>query len=378
MLANSRRANVLCLRGRFASSRRNSTAWSRAVVGERPQKPDTRWNERIPIRRASRSIFARPRRPIMVLAAPLSETVIMRVRSPFSSPVSERRRTDGSRRNVSSRRLLIVETPRTGRVERLPWMCPALSITAKVTSPARLRATRSARATRFDQQADSACAAAGTSRRTRIATRAGRTRAWYARRVADARSRPPSTFAEPQRNALRKRIYWPPDGRLSVSTQGVSAGGSIEKRGPPRGEPGGGDRRTDRGEREARHPRARRDAPPLRPGTAGRGARDPRGRPRRRQDAAGEGTRPVGRPALQPRAVHARPAALRRDGRLGLQPAHQRVRVPARPGVHRHPAGRRDQPRLAEDAGGAARVHAGEPGHRRRCDLPARRAVHGD
>ncbi len=52
----------------------------------------------------------------MVLAAPLSETVIIRVRRSFSAPVSDRRRTDGSRRNVSSRRLLIVETPRTGRV----------------------------------------------------------------------------------------------------------------------------------------------------------------------------------------------------------------------------------------------------------------------
>ena len=48
------------------------------------------------------------------------------------------------------------------------------------------------------------------------------------------------------------------------------------------------------------------------------------------------------------------------------------------PGVREHPARRRDQPRVAEDAGRAARVHAGEPGHRRRRHVPARAAVHGD
>ena len=47
------------------------------------------------------------------------------------------------------------------------------------------------------------------------------------------------------------------------------------------------------------------------------------------------------------------------------------------PGVRERPARRRDQPRLAEDAGRAARVHAGEPGHGRRRLLRARAAVHG-
>ena len=65
-------------------------------------------------------------------------------------------------------------------------------------------------------------------------------------------------------------------------------------------------------------------------------------------------------------AVHARPAALGRDRRERLQPALERVRVPARPRLHEPAARRRDQPRLAEDAGRAARVHAGEPGHDRR------------
>ena len=74
--------------------------------------------------------------------------------------------------------------------------------------------------------------------------------------------------------------------------------------------------------------------------------------------------------------VHARPAPLRRHRRQRLQPARERVRVPARPGLRERPPRRRDQPRLAEDAGGPARGDAGEPGHDRRRDLPARAAVH--
>src|SRR5206468_7868550 len=51
---------------------------------------------------------------------------------------------------------------------------------------------------------------------------------------------------------------------------------------------------------------------------------------------------------------------------------------PAGPGVREFPARGRDQPRLAEDPGGAARVHAGEPGHGRRRQLRAGSAVPGD
>ena len=74
------------------------------------------------------------------------------------------------------------------------------------------------------------------------------------------------------------------------------------------------------------------------------------------------------------RPVHARPAADRRDRALGLQPAHARVRVPARPGLREHPARRRDQPGDAEDAVGAARGDGRAPGHgRRRHPRAARR-----
>ena len=55
----------------------------------------------------------------------------------------------------------------------------------------------------------------------------------------------------------------------------------------------------------------------------------------------------------------------RRDRLVDLRPAQQRVRVPAGPDLHEPPARRRDQPRPAEDAGGAARGDAGAAGHGR-------------
>ncbi len=64
--------------------------------------------------------------------------------------------------------------------------------------------------------------------------------------------------------------------------------------------------------------------------------------------------------------VHARPDALRRHGLVGLQPARGRLRVPAGPDLRQPAARRRDQPRPAEDAGGAARGDAGAPGDVRR------------
>ena len=67
---------------------------------------------------------------------------------------------------------------------------------------------------------------------------------------------------------------------------------------------------------------------------------------------------------------------VRRHRRQRLQPADERVRVPARARLRQRPARRRDQPRLAEDAGGAARGDAGEPGDDRRRELPAPPAVH--
>ena len=57
-------------------------------------------------------------------------------------------------------------------------------------------------------------------------------------------------------------------------------------------------------------------------------------------------------------------------GRERLQPARERVRVPARAGVRERPPRRRDQPRVAEDAVGAARGDAGVAGDDRRRDVP--------
>ena len=87
---------------------------------------------------------------------------------------------------------------------------------------------------------------------------------------------------------------------------------------------------------------SRARAPPHR-GRAGRGEDD--ARVRARDERSG-----VRRP---PCAVHARHAAVRHPRRHGLQPADAGVRVPPGPGLHADPPGRRDQPRDAEDAGGA-------------------------
>ena len=73
--------------------------------------------------------------------------------------------------------------------------------------------------------------------------------------------------------------------------------------------------------------------------------------------------------------VHARPAADGRHRALGLQPARSRLRVPARTGVRERPPRRRDQPRDAEDAVGAARGDGGAAGHDRRRHARAARAV---
>ena len=128
----------------------------------------------------------------------------------------------------------------------------------------------------------------------------------------------------------------------------------------------GGDGRAAGREPRARRARAGRHAPALRPRPARRGPRDHRGLPGRGEDDAGEVARALARRRLLADSVHARPAALGRHRRQRLQPAHERVRVPARPGLRQRPPRRRDQPRLAEDPGRAARGDAGEPGHDRR------------
>ncbi len=74
-------------------------------------------------------------------------------------------------------------------------------------------------------------------------------------------------------------------------------------------------------------------------------------------------------------AVHPRPAARRRHRLVPLRPAHARLHVPRRAGVHQPAARRRDQPHAAEDPVGAARGDAGAAGLGRGRDLPARPAV---
>ena len=109
-----------------------------------------------------------------------------------------------------------------------------------------------------------------------------------------------------------------------------------------------------------RRARARGDAAPGRPLPRRRGAPDHRGLPGRREDDAREGARALGRLLVLADAVHARPAALGRDRRERLQPAHERVRVPARPGVR--------EPRCSSTRSTAPRRR-----RRRRCSSACRR-----
>ena len=64
-------------------------------------------------------------------------------------------------------------------------------------------------------------------------------------------------------------------------------------------------------------------------------------------------------------------------GHAVLDPSTRELRVRARPGVHAHAAGRRDQSRAGQDAERAARGDAGIPGDARRADAAAAEAVHG-
>ena len=108
---------------------------------------------------------------------------------------------------------------------------------------------------------------------------------------------------------------------------------------------------------------------------ARRGARPDRGQPGRRQDGPRAGAR---------RSVDAEYARIQCTADLlpadvvGTNVFNQRegaLRVPARAGVRERRAGRRDQPRVAEDAVGPARVHAGAPGDRRQAHARAGAAV---
>ncbi|CAA9519928.1 MAG: FIG022979: MoxR-like ATPases, partial [uncultured Solirubrobacterales bacterium] len=124
-------------------------------------------------------------------------------------------------------------------------------------------------------------------------------------------------------------------------------------------EPSAGQRRPrGKGGGRGRPGRARRPAR--------RGTRARRGPSRRRQDRPGARLCALDRRGVRAHPGHRRPAARRRRGHEHLQPARGALRVPARTGVRQHRPRRRDQPRLAQDAVGPARVHAGAPRHRRR------------
>ena len=115
-------------------------------------------------------------------------------------------------------------------------------------------------------------------------------------------------------------------------------------------------------------------------GASGRGPRADRGQPGCGQDRPGARAGALDRRRVRARPVHRRPAARRRGGHQRLQPARVPFRVPARTRVRQRGAGRRDQPRLAQDAVGAARVHAGAPRDRGqahpRAGPPVHRAGH--
>ena len=97
-----------------------------------------------------------------------------------------------------------------------------------------------------------------------------------------------------------------------------------------------------------------------------------------REDARRALLRPGPQHALLADPVHARSHALGRDRLVDLEPARRRLRVPARADLHQPPPRGRDQPRSAEDPGGAPRGDAGAPGDDRGRDTPLRAAVSRD
>ncbi len=141
---------------------------------------------------------------------------------------------------------------------------------------------------------------------------------------------------------------------------GTSGRPSPTRRGAARGpEPGAARQGTRHRSRPHRHLRRR--------------ARAPRGCARRGQDDARQGARQGVRRAIHPCAVHARSAAGRHHRLAGPQSGEGHLLVSPRPHLHEHPARRRDQPRLATDAGRAPRGHERVPGDRRGRDSTARR-----
>ena len=246
-------------------------------------------------------------------------------------------------------------------------MWPFVSITAKVTSPARLRATASAPATRRAQHADSAFAAAGT----RTSEQQG----------GDERAHGgilrAFTLTEPQRVTLRTPLILAPDrARVLQHTRGVRVEASssvIPLDATQAAEIV--DRIVTNVKRVIHAPDETLRLCVLALLAEGHVILE---------DAPGVGKTPLAKALaksvdLRFSRAQFTPDLLPSDvtGVSVYDQRDERVRVPSRPGVHRHPAGRRDQPRLAEDPVRPARVHAGEPGHGRRRDVPRSRPVHG-
>src|SRR5712692_8947660 len=100
-----------------------------------------------------------------------------------------------------------------------------------------------------------------------------------------------------------------------------------------------------------------------------------RGPARRGQDHARARAREVARPAFPAHPVHQRHAARRHHRRLDLRARERRLQVPSRADLRPGDPRRRGQPRHAQDAVGAARGDGRAPGHRRRRDAQAARAV---
>ena len=140
-----------------------------------------------------------------------------------------------------------------------------------------------------------------------------------------------------------------------------------------------------RGRHRAENPRQHgeshhRQAPADHAGAGGlllRGAHPSRRRARRGQDHARPRPGQERRLHFQTPAMHAGPAADRRDRRFHLQSEDRRVRVSSRPHLRPDAPGRRNQPHHAAHAVGPAGSDGRAPRHRRWPDLHSEAAFSG-
>ena len=139
---------------------------------------------------------------------------------------------------------------------------------------------------------------------------------------------------------------------------------------------GGSDLRAVPRQHRERRPRQERRGPARARSARLQRPRPVRGRPRHGQDGArARGLAVDRRRGRDARPVHARSAADRRHGALGVQPDQPGVRVPPRTDLRERRARRRDQPGDAEDAVGAAGGDGGATGDGRRRHAPDTTAV---